>query len=430
MTVLDITDLHASLRAPVLGSFDFLNEVMLRYPEAISFAPGAPHPAFFDDIDVQRSIDVFLDHLVRDRGFTAAAARRLIVEYGPNRGIINHLLAEALRRDQGIDVPAPSVVVTVGAQEAILLVLRALFRSPADVLAVANPCYVGVTGAAQLLDVTLVPINETDDGIDIDLLELACRTTRREGHRIRACYVATDFSNPGGTRMTPRRRSELLALAAREDFLVLEDNTYGFTAAEDTPIPCLKTMDVDRRVIYVGSSSKVCFPGARVGYVIADQRVTGVDGQGERLLADELAALKSMVTMNTSPVTQAVIGGMLLANGGSIAEFSRDKARLYRRNLGRLLAALDRELADQERIGWNRPEGGFFVRVRLPVSVDLDLLEISAAEYGVLWTPMAQFYLDGTGDNQLRLACSYLEPDEIDEGAQRLGTFLRKEVRP
>jgi (S)-3,5-dihydroxyphenylglycine transaminase len=429
MVLLNPDGLHGSLRAPVLGSIGFLNEVMGRYPDAISFAPGAPHPALLDELDVHRYIDRFLDHLVRDRGLTPVAARRLLLEYGPSRGIIGHLISDALRLDQGIDAEPASVVVTVGAQEAMLLVLRALFRSPdEDVLAVTNPCFVGITGAARLLDIPLAPIDEADDGIDLDRLETACRDARGTGRRIRACYVGTDFANPGGGRMSLAARQRLLALAEREDFLVLEDNAYGFTAAAGDALPCLKALDTGGRVIHIGTFAKVCFPGARVGYVVADQRV-GSDG-GERLLADELAALKSMVTVNTSPLSQAVIGGMLLEHGGSLAPAIAEKAALYQRNLTHLLAALDREFADglPEGIRCNRPEGGFFVRIQLPVPADPELLEISAADYGVLWTPMAQFYLDSAGDRELRLSCSYLDPPAIDEGVRRLASFLRKEI--
>lgn len=425
-TRLEQSSLHGSLVDPVLGSIGFLNEVMARYPEAISFAPGAPHPTFLDDLDTQRFIDRYVDHLETVVGRTPAQARRVLYEYGPSRGLIGDLVGEALRRDEGITADPRSIVITVGAQEGMLLALRALFRVPEDVLAVANPCFVGITGAARLLDIETTAIGETPNGIDIDALAVACRDARQAGKRVRACYVAPDHSNPGGSRMPLAHRHRLLELAEREDFLVLEDNAYAFTSASDDALPPLKALDEARRVVHIGTFAKVCFPGARVGYVVADQAV----GRGGKLLADELAAIKSMVTVNTSPLCQAVIAGMLLDNGGSLAALSRRKTLLYQRNLTALVDALDTLLGDARsaRFDWNRPEGGFFVRMRLPIRVDLDLLETSAAKYGVLWTPMAQFFVDGAGDSQLRLSCSYLDPDQIDAGVRRLCAFLKEEV--
>ncbi|MFI8987272.1 PLP-dependent aminotransferase family protein [Streptomyces antimycoticus] len=421
------SSLHSSLRDPVLGSIGFLNEVMSRYPEAISFAPGAPHPDTLENIDTDRYVGIFIDYLVQT-GRSPEQARRLLLEYGPSRGVINDIVADALRRDHGIDAPANTLVMTVGAQEAMLLVLRALFRSAEGMLAVANPCFVGIVGAARLLDIDVIPVEETDIGIDLDGLEQTCRSSREGGRPVRALYVAPDFSNPGAARMSLDCRRRLLDLAEREDFLVLEDNAYGFTAAAGAELPPLKALDTARSVVHIGTFAKVAFPGARVGYVIADQPIGS--SCGGTLLADELAAVKSMVTVNTSPLCQAVIGGMLLEHGGSVIELSRRKSEIYQRNLTCLVDALDRHLGDgsHPEIRWNRPSGGFFVRVHLPVPVDAALLEVSAAQYGVLWTPMRQFYLDQAGDHQLRLSCSYLDPERIEEGVRRLAAFLSEEI--
>ncbi|MEV7130468.1 PLP-dependent aminotransferase family protein [Streptomyces sp. NPDC093260] len=423
------SSLHGSLQDPVLGAIGFLNEVMGNFPEAISFAPGAPHPDTLDDLDVEKYVSAFTDHLVRG-GRSPKQARRLLLEYGPSRGIINGIIADALHRDHGIDVTPNALVVTVGAQEAMLLVLRALFPSPAEgVLAVAHPCFVGIIGAARLLDVEVVAVDETEGGIDLDSLARACGASRAAGRPVRALYVAPDFSNPGAARMSLECRRRLLDLAGHEGFLVVEDNAYGFTAASGAGLPPLKALDSARSVVHIGTFAKVAFPGARVGYVIADQPVGSASGT--TVLADELAAVKSMVTVNTSPLSQAVIGGMLLEHGGSVAALGRDKAEIYQRNLTCLLDALDRRLGDGSHTGvhWNRPRGGFFVRMTLPVPVDAALLEVSAAEHGVLWTPMRQFYLDRTGDHQLRLSCSYLDPGQIEEGVRRLAAFLTSVVR-
>ncbi len=60
--------------------------------------------------------------------------------------------------------------------------------------------------------------------------------------------------------MDRRTREALLALAERENLLVLEDSTYAFTAEEEQAVPSLKKLDRSRRVIYIGTFSKVCMP--------------------------------------------------------------------------------------------------------------------------------------------------------------------------
>lgn len=425
MTPLERSELHASLSAPVLGALGFLNEVMDRFPQAISFAPGAPFRDFFDDIDVAAHLERFRVYLREEKGFSTAQADKLLYQYGPSQGIINELVAAALRSDEGIAIEPCELVITAGCQEAMLLALRALCATNADRVAVASPCFVGLTGAARLLDIALLPVDERADGIDLDMLRTLCVSERATGRRVRALYVAPDFSNPSGTLYSHAARVALLALAEEQDFLLLEDNAYGFTTDQAQALPSLMALDTTGRVLYLGTCAKMCFPGLRVGFVAAPQRVR--DGGAERPLAVELATLKSMVTVNTSPLCQAIVAGMLLEHGLSFKRLCRDKSTFYRRNLQRLLAALECHVGPGlgVPVQWNRPQGGFFVRMRLPIAADEALLQRSAEEYGVIWTPMRNFSVNGRLENELRLSCSYLRPEEIDEGVRRLGRFLR-----
>ncbi|MET3498353.1 PLP-dependent aminotransferase family protein [Variovorax boronicumulans] len=414
--------LHPSLGEPVLGAINFLNEIIDRFPEAISFAPGAPAPALLEPIDVAADLETYVAHLCSVEGLSVAQVRRRLFQYGPSRGIINGLIADALARDQGIEVPPAAIVVTVGFQEAMLLALRAIYSSPADVLVVAQPCFAGAVGAARVLGIDVHPVDEDGEGLDVTELRALCTRLRLAGQRVRAVYVAPDHANPSGALMTRARREALLALAAEQDLFLFEDATYGFTAEDEETVPTLKALDRAGRVLHMGTFAKIAMPGVRVGFVVADQRV-----EGGTLLADALATLKSMTTVNTSPVCQAIVGGMLLKHGVSLSNLGRAKGSYYRARLDTLLAALTRHVGDRREgaPSWNHPSGGFFVRVRVPAVVDAALLEVSAREYGVLWTPMSLFYLGGGGQHELRLSCSYLTDAQIDEGAARLACFLR-----
>jgi (S)-3,5-dihydroxyphenylglycine transaminase len=416
------SELHAVVTAPALEAVNSLNEVIGRFPDAISFAPGAPHPKFFDTLDVGGFLDRYVDHVRQKEKLTEVQVRRRIYQYGPSRGLINDLVATVLQRDMGISVPAKSIVMTVGAQEAMLLTLRALCAGRDDLLAVVTPCYVGIIGAARFLDMELVPVSEGEQGVDLAQLGRVCGDARAAGKRIRALYVAPDCSNPSGTVMELSCRLGLLELANREDFFVLEDSTYGFTMDPQQQLPSLKALDRANRVIYLSTFSKTCLPGTRVGYVIADQAV--LDGDDRRLLADEIASLKTMSTVNTSPICQAIIGGMLLASDCSLVRLAAGKSAGYQENLARLLTGLEREIGSGGGVSWNKPAGGFFLRMRLPVIVDRDLLDISARRFGVLWTPMVDFYPGQAQSSELRLSCSYLDPAQIDEGVRRLAAFV------
>ncbi|MFC8723509.1 PLP-dependent aminotransferase family protein [Kitasatospora sp. NPDC057198] len=427
---LHLADLHGSLADPLLDAMTFLNEVTGRYPDAVSFAPGRPYEEFFDPADIPGYLETYLRHLREERKLTEHQIRREVFQYGRTKGLIAPLIAGALAADEGIDADPEALVVTVGAQEGMLLVLRALCAGPDDVLLVSSPCYVGVTGAARLLDLTVHPVPEAgpDGGLDPGALAAAVRELRAAGKCPRACYVVPDFANPSGASMDEAARRRLLAAAEQSGVLLIEDNPYGFFGRTAAARPTLKALDGDRgNVVYLGSFAKTCFPGARVGYLVADQRVRAPDGR-TTLLADELAKLKSMTTVNTSALAQAVIGGMLLAGGLRLRAANEPARRFYARNMDTLLAALEAALGGVPGVSWNHPDGGFFAVVTVPFRADARALDDCARKHGVLWTPMDGFHPGGGGEHQLRLSCSYLTPDQITDGVRRLADFVKERL--
>jgi (S)-3,5-dihydroxyphenylglycine transaminase len=426
---LNLKDLHACLSDPVLDTMNFLNEVTFRYPEAISFAPGRPYDGFFDIEQIFTYLRGYLDHLAAS-GKSPGEVRDELFQYGPTAGRIQEVIASSLRADENIDVRPESIVVTVGCQEAMFLVLRALIAAPADVLLVSSPCYVGITGAARLLDIEPTTVPEREDGFCCADLEAAIAAERARGRQPRAFYLVPDHSNPAGKTMPVPTRRELLDLAARHDILILEDSPYRMVSP-GPHLPTLKSLDRHRRVIHLGSFSKTAFPGARVGFAVADQLVALATGD-TGLLADQLAKIKSMVTVNTSPVNQGVVAGMLLACAGRVSELNTPAAGYYASAMQSTLRQLDRCFPASRRaalgVRWNTPDGGFFLRLRVPFRVDNAALARSAEEFGVIWTPMSYFYPGGGGEDSIRLSVSYLSDKEITDGITRLARFIEAEA--
>jgi (S)-3,5-dihydroxyphenylglycine transaminase len=426
---LRMEDLHGSVSDPVLDTMNFLNEITFSYPEAISFGPGRPYDGFFETEQVFTHIRSYLDYLA-ESGSSPGQVRDALFQYGPTAGRIRELIADFLRADENIDVPPEAIVVTVGCQEAMLLVLRALMAGPGDVLLVSTPCYVGITGAARLLDIELATVDEQEHGFSCAALDAAISAELARGRRPRAFYIVPDYSNPAGTTIPVQTRHELLRLAARRDILILEDSPYRLVSPGPR-LPTLKSLDEQCRVVHLGSFSKTAFPGARLGFAVADQPVSGPAGY-TGLLAAELAKIKSMVTVNTSPLSQAAVAGMLLACRGRMSELNTEVAQYYAgtmrstlRELGRCFPA-DRRAALGVR--WNEPDAGFFLAMRVPFRADNEALARSAEKFGVIWTPMSYFYPHGGGDCGIRLSVSYLTQADITEGISRLARFIEAEA--
>jgi (S)-3,5-dihydroxyphenylglycine transaminase len=413
--------LHTSVTDPVAASMNFLNEVAGRFPAAISLAAGRPFDEFYDVTDVERYLAAYVAHL-RAGGMSEPRVRQAILQYGRTNGQLGMMISRMLEIDEGISVPDESIMVTSGCQEAMIIALRGLAAEPEDVVLAAEPCYVGFTGAARVLGVPVVPVPETAQGLTPAAVARVAREVRASGRRPRALYVVSNFANPSGVSLSDEARRGLLEVAADEDLLILEDDPYGLFGSDDRHRPALKSLDTDQRVIYLGSFAKSVFPGARVGFLVADQAVVSADGH-RSLLADELSTVKSMVTVNTSPIAQAVIGGVLVSCGYSLRAANQEKISFYRRNMAALLAALERHFADPA-ITWNTPSGGFFAVLNVPVRADEKLLELSARDYGVLWTPMSFFYTRGGGSHAIRLSCSALATGQVEEGVRRLAALI------
>ncbi len=419
-----------SLGHPSLEVMNFLNEVVLRYPDAISFAPGRPSEDYFGVEDSLAQVGRFVSRRAAAGGGSRDAAFAELGQYGPTNGLIRELLSRHLQRDEGIEVPPEAIIVTVGCQEAMAILMMGLFDPARDVLLVSDPTYIGITGLAQILGVETVPIAMGADGLEPEALEAAIEGVKASGQRPKAVYDIPDFNNPLGTSLPLDHRRRLLEVARRHRVLIFEDNPYGMFSYDRDPLPTLKALDGAAAdggvVIYLGSFSKTLYPGLRLGYLVADQPVPSAGGESS-LLAQELSRVKSLTTVNTSPLVQAIAAGVLEENDGSLAALVRRSLPFYRANRDAMLASLERAF-DREglagKVSWNRPAGGFFLTVNLPFEFDEACMERCAGEFGVICCPMSFFALGGGRERQIRLSFSYVTRDEIEEGVRRLARFV------
>jgi (S)-3,5-dihydroxyphenylglycine transaminase len=420
-------ELKSCFGDPLLEVMNFLNEVVHRYPQAISFAPGRPAERHFD---VERSLaqaPLFVAHRTAETGWPPLAVWNDLGQYNKTNGIINALVARQLELDEGIRAAPQSIMITHGCQEAMTVLLLGLFDPSRDVLLVSDPTYIGITGLAAILGIGMVPVPTGEEGLDPRAVAEAIAGVRRSGKRPRAVYDIPDFNNPLGTQMPLAARRALLDLLRAEEVLLFEDNPYGMFSYDGDPLPTLKALDEDRTVIYLGSFAKTLYPGLRAGYLIADQDAVGPDGRRTSLAA-ELSKVKSLTTVTTAPVVQAVVGALLLENGGSLRGLVRSKLPFYKANRDRMLTCLERELGGVEGVRWNRPAGGFFLTVNLPFAFDDESLTACARDYGVVVCPMSFFSLTAGRERQVRLSFSYVSEEQIEEGVGRLSRFVRDRV--
>ena len=426
-----------------LEVMNFLNEVVLRFPDAVSFAPGRPAESLFDVEHALEQVERWAAREASSSGRSKKSVLGALGQYGKTNGLIRERVAEHLRRDEGIDAPPDAIMVTAGCQEAMLVLMMGLFDPARDVLLVSDPTYIGITGLAQILEVEVVPVASGDDGLSPDAVAGAVERVRRSGKRVRAVYDIPDFNNPLGTSMPLAARHRMLEVARRCGILIFEDNPYGMFSYDHDPMPTLKALEGRERgetddaaagdpaVVYLGSFSKTLFPGLRLGYLVADQRLEPAAGD-ETYLAQELSKVKSLTTVNTSPLIQAIAGGILLEREDSLRGLMEAKCRFYKANRDRMLECLEEHFGQGSalagKVTWNRPGGGFFLTVNLPFAFDDECLQVCAGEYGVICCPMPYFSLRAGQEHHIRLSFSYVTPEQIEEGVARLARFIASRI--
>jgi (S)-3,5-dihydroxyphenylglycine transaminase len=277
------------------------------------------------------------------------------------------------------------------------------------------------------LGVPVVAVPAGAGGLTPDDAAAAIDAVERSGRRARALYDIPDFNNPLGTRMPLGWRRALLELLHERGTLLFEDDPYGMFCYDGERLPPLKALDERRGVIYLGSFSKTLFPGLRMGYLVVDQEAQLPSGQPTTLAA-ELSKVKSLTTVNTSPLVQAIVGGILIESGGSLSRLVQEKLPFYRTNRDHMVQRLSEHLGHTPEVRWNRPEGGFFLTVDLPFAFDDACLESCARDYGVICCPMAFFALTSGRERQVRLSFSYVTPEEIDQGVERFARFVKERL--
>jgi 2-aminoadipate transaminase len=362
----------------------------------ITFSGGFPAPETFPT-DVVTEIATGL--LAKD----AAVA----LQYSPTEGLAGtrEYFASRLRDTQGRYPEQTELLVTSGGIDCMELAAKSLI-DPGDVVVVEAPTYLGAIMAFRGYEADVRGVDLDDDGMRTD--QLAALLAR--GVRPKIVYTIPDFQNPTGLSLSATRRAELIELARRYGFLILEDVAYRDLNFGAPPPPSIWSLAPDV-TLQAGTCSKIFFPGVRLGWAA-----------GPAPLISQLTVAKQ-----NSDQCSGALGQRLLEEYGRGGHLDRQLAAsraLYARRARLLTGALAAHLPAGS--AWTTPDGGFYSWVTLPEGLDTVILNARAAERAVAFVPGAPFYPMATpmGARQLRLSYSRVADDEIDEGIRRLAAVI------
>ena len=376
---------------------------LLQVPGMISFAGGFPNPETFP-IELIRKI---ADDILRKDGPQA-------LQYGITEGYppLREAVADRMKK-KGMNVSKDNVLITSGSQQVIDLMGK-MFIDPKDTVVVSAPTYLAALTSFSAYQATFESIPLDQDNMRMDLFEDRMKKLARRGRPPKIVYVLPNFHNPAGVTMPEKNRKKLIDLASDFDLIVLEDDPYSELRYTGEHIPPIKSFDDEGRVVYMGTFSKILAPGLRTGWLVADPEILR-----------KLVIAKQSADVCTNVLSQRIAHEYIIQ--GHIDPQIEKIKKIYGRKLEIMLKGLE-EYAPSE-IKWLRPQGGMFLWVTLPETIDSGELLTKALKKRVAFVTGKAFYADPRdGKNAMRLNFTHPSDDTITEGLKRLGSVMNQEL--
>ena len=370
-------------------------------PSVISFGGGYPDPALFP---VEELHQVYADLLTPERA--------LALQYTASNGLppLRAQVAERLTRD-GMPSTADDVLIIQGGQQGLDLAAK-LVVDPGDVIVTENPTFLGALIAFAPTEPAYAPVRTDADGMDTDHLE---EVLAQHAGTARMIYTVPDFQNPTGVTLSLPRRHRLIELANAYGLLVVEDTPYRALRYAGTPLPTLKSLDTQGRVLHLGSFSKILAPGMRLGWA-----------HGSPEILDRLALLKLAADTQNSTLNMAATSDYLTRY--DIDAHIARALPVYAHKRDLMLATIAESFPAEVR--HTEPDGGLFVWLTFPAGFDAAafMAETLLPQARVAYVPGATFFPVDQAPNHARLSFSGVPDDRLVRGITALGRLLHEHL--
>ncbi|MCU0852334.1 MAG: PLP-dependent aminotransferase family protein [Thermoplasmata archaeon] len=376
---------------------------LLQVPDMISFAGGFPNPETFPAEIIREIVN---DVLKKDGGQA--------LQYGITEGYapLRECVAERMRK-KSIEADKENVLIVSGSQQVIDLMGK-IFIDPGDTVVISAPTYLTALTGFGSWQATFESIPIDANNMRMDIFEDRMKRLAKRSNPPEIVYALPNFQNPAGVTMPEKNRKRLVDLASDYDFIILEDDPYGELRYVGEHVKPIKSFDDEGRVVYCSTFSKVMAPGLRVGWVVADPEILK----------------KLIISKQSADVCTNVLGQRIaheyVVRGQIDPQIEKIK-KAYKRKMELMLQGMDEFMP--EGIKWIRPEGGMFLWVELPESIESDELLKKALKKRVAFVTGKAFYADPRdGLHTMRLNFTHPADDMITEGMRRLGSVVNQEI--
>jgi len=301
--------------------------------------------------------------------------------------------------DMDIKASPEDILITTGAQQGIDLIAKALIGS-GDVVYVERPTYNGAAASFLSRGAILVDVPMDNEGMDPNILENMVKKKH-------PCfvYIMPNFQSPTGISYSMKRRKEILELAERYDFLLIEDDYLGELSFDNNlPLKHLKSLDNGERVIYAKSFSKLFMPGIRLGFMVLPRQVQ-----------EKFERAKWFSDISTSALTQKAFDVYLRSGEWKI--HLEQLRNIYSIRHDTMVNALE---AHRDIFKFTPPRGGLTIWVSIVGEKSSVEIAALAWENGVKIIPGYRFYINGSDTKNIRLGYAAADLDDIEKGIAQI----------
>lgn len=370
---------------------------LMAKPGIISFAGGAPDPALFPNKEFADIAKEVLDN-----------NGPLALSYGITEGYepLKKWVAERLKK-QGVISDKDDTIIVSGGQQGIDLATKSLIN-PGDGVICEEPTFIGGLNCFRSYNADIHGVEVEADGMNTEKLEEVLAANSN----IKVIYTIATFQNPSGITMSLEKRKKVLELAEKYDVIVFEDNPYGELRFSGEPVPTLKSLDKNGRVVYFGSFSKILSPGLRVGFVSCNPE-----------LMSRMVICKQVQDVHTPVITQMIVHEFVTRF--DVDEHIKKISKVYGEKCGYMMELMDKLFPDY--VEHTRPEGGLFLFCTMPEGTDSKELLKEAIDHNVAFVPGATTMIDDKKVySSFRINYSQASFEQIEKGVNILADVLSR----
>ncbi|AKP42350.1 TPA: transcriptional regulator DdlR [Clostridioides difficile] len=363
--------------------------------DLISFKSISPDGDLFDMEELKKS---FLNRI--------SLEGHKLLNYGYAQGykpLIDYLLE--YMTNKGADISNKDILITNGFTEGFDIIMSS-FTQEKDYIICENPTHNTAIKIMKSHNLNILGVDINEDGLDFNMLE---DNLVKYKNKIKFAYITPSYHNPTGIVMTPENRYKFYNLMKKYNIATIEDGFNEellYNSSHIFPICSLDNMN--NGVVYIGSFSKILFPGMRIGWIFADKKVI-----------NKLESVKRCRNIHVSFLDQGILFDYL-SNGG-FEKYIKKIRKFYGDKFNFAYKCIKKYIKTEYILG----DGGLHIFIKLK-NIDTRVLLEKCYEKNVIFMPGDLFFTDNSGFDTLRLGFSRLSFEDIEIGIKIIGETINE----